>query len=330
MNTFTYLGLEFNKNGRYISAMKNNLSKAKRAAFSITKKAKSLNLSVSCQIHMINTIVKPILLYGCEIFCYENVKMLESFYVQCLKRILCVKNTTPSFMVYAETGCYPIYMDAMKRALCFYIKTQSATNSNLSKMLLSALHKKHSYNLINSNYLSYINSSLIKIGFPVLFNNTNPVTTCSVKQMCTYIKKSTTDSYLHSWHIKMNNSSKAIFYREIKEIYEFEPYLDILQKSKRITLTKFRLSNHYLPVETGSWQNIPREFRTCPICPTKIGNEFHYLFECPSTLSQRKITIPNYFLNNPNIFKMKKLFKVTDKNNLIELTSLIFNILKLF
>ena len=42
VNTFTYLGLEFNKNGRYISAMKNNLSKVKRAAFSITKKPNHL------------------------------------------------------------------------------------------------------------------------------------------------------------------------------------------------------------------------------------------------------------------------------------------------
>ena len=68
VNTFKYLGLEFCKNRRYTSAIKHNLSRARRAAFAIFKKSKDLNLSVSCQIHILNTIVKQILLYGCEIF----------------------------------------------------------------------------------------------------------------------------------------------------------------------------------------------------------------------------------------------------------------------
>ena len=86
---------------------------AQRASFCILKRARQMNLSVSCIIHIINTVVKPILLYGCEIFCFENISDLEAFYIQLLKRILSVKKSTPSFMVYAETVCEPLWVDSV-------------------------------------------------------------------------------------------------------------------------------------------------------------------------------------------------------------------------
>ena len=273
-----YLGFEFNKNKRYITAIKNNLIKGRRASFSIFKKARKLNLSVSCQIYILNTIVKPILLYGCEIFCFENVNMPYVCYVQCLKRILCLKKTTPSYMVFGETGSTPLHVDIMKRALCFYVKLQQPGNTNLASVMLSALHKKHHHGSIESKYLIYIRQSLNSLGLPLLYNYDTPTTTIS-NMTYTNLKRAVSDMYLHNWHTTLNTSHKAIFYKSIKSSHTLEPYLDKLPKSKRIALTRFRLSNHKLPVESGSWHNVPFELRTCPICPPQIGDQFHYLFE---------------------------------------------------
>jgi hypothetical protein len=50
---------------------------------------------------------------------------------------------------------------------------------------------------------------------------------------------------------------------------------------KYLTLSKFRITNHKLPVENGRWKNIARENRICPLCNNgDIGDEFHYLFKC--------------------------------------------------
>ena len=87
---------------RYIQAIKQNIEKANRATYSILRRAKQLQMSVSCQVHIINTVVKPILLYGSEIFCFEKLNGLDSCYVQILKKILQVKKSTPSFMIYGE------------------------------------------------------------------------------------------------------------------------------------------------------------------------------------------------------------------------------------
>ena len=80
VDCFKYLGLTFSKNGKYTKAIKSNLEKGQRAAFSIMKKVKHLQLSVSCTLHLINTVVKPILLYGCEVYCFDNTTSLEKFY----------------------------------------------------------------------------------------------------------------------------------------------------------------------------------------------------------------------------------------------------------
>jgi hypothetical protein len=41
----------------------------------------------------------------------------------------------------------------------------------------------------------------------------------------------------------------------------FENYLNILNDKDNLTLSKFRTTNHKLPVENGGWKNIARENR---------------------------------------------------------------------
>jgi hypothetical protein len=46
--------------------------------------------------------VEPILLYGCAIWGFENLKVLEQVHLMFCKRILKVRSTTPNYMVYGE------------------------------------------------------------------------------------------------------------------------------------------------------------------------------------------------------------------------------------
>ena len=92
-----------------------------------------------------------------------------------------------------------------------------------------------------------------------------------------------------------------------------ENYLNILNdKDNNLTLSKFRTTNHKLPVENGRWKNIARENRICPLCNNgEIGDEFHYLFKCQYFGNQRKI-----YIKKKHLYKSKhnKVQTINDIN----------------
>ena len=52
--------------------------------------------------------VLPVVMYGCEVWGFEKNNILESFCLQFYKILLGLKKSTPTCILYAELGCYPI------------------------------------------------------------------------------------------------------------------------------------------------------------------------------------------------------------------------------
>ena len=46
-------------------------------------------------------------------------------------------------------------------------------------------------------------------------------------------------------------------------------------------MTRFRISAHRLPIETGRYVNIEHNLRLCPICNLhEVGDGYHYFLRC--------------------------------------------------
>ena len=137
------------------------------------------------------------------------------------------------------------------------------------------------------------------------------------------MKESINTQYLYTFKEDLETSIR-IFYRSIKEKFIFEPYLDLLPTNLRVKLTKFRLSNHKLPIEKGRWFNIPRSERICQKCQNNvIGDEHHYLFECPTVEDARSKFVKPYYCKNPSVYKSQSLFSTKNKSNLLGLAKLV-------
>ena len=65
---FTYLGLNFSRTGSFTNAKKVLINNAYKAMYEVLKKGRLHNLSIKSQYDLFDKIVKPILLYGCEIW----------------------------------------------------------------------------------------------------------------------------------------------------------------------------------------------------------------------------------------------------------------------
>ena len=67
-----------------------------------------LNLPIDLQLDLVDKLVTPILLYGSEIWAYENNDIIETLHLRYCKYILSVNKSTTYSMVYGELGRYPL------------------------------------------------------------------------------------------------------------------------------------------------------------------------------------------------------------------------------
>ena len=119
------------------------------------------------------------------------------------------------------------------------------------------------------------------------------------------------------WSSRLNNSSRARFYRAVKPDFGQGKYLEIVNvPSHRKALTKLLTSSHRLRCETGRWERpvLPYENRICLVCLDKIGDEFHFLLECPRHQSLRSRLIGRYHWNRPSMLKLHQLLNSTCTN----------------
>jgi hypothetical protein len=82
------------------------------------------------------------------------------------------------------------------------------------------------------------------------------------------------DQFVQSWQTSLSDSSKALNYRIFKTKFEFEEYFNILNIGDAIRLCRFRTTNHYLPIETGTTVGKPGVQKILLICLINIHN-FH-------------------------------------------------------
>ena len=80
VNEFNYLGILFNRTGNFNKAIKKQAEKATNAMFEVLKRSRTHNLSIECQLQLYNKMVKPILLYGSEIWVLVRIlKVLKKY-----------------------------------------------------------------------------------------------------------------------------------------------------------------------------------------------------------------------------------------------------------
>ena len=100
--------------------------------FSLIKKSGVLNLPIDLQLDLFDKLFTPILLYGSEIWVYENNDIIEKLHLRYCKYVLSVNKSTTSSMVYGELGRYPLNIEYTSRCILFWARIISGPVSKLS------------------------------------------------------------------------------------------------------------------------------------------------------------------------------------------------------
>jgi hypothetical protein len=76
VDSLTYLGIVFKYNRNCFDARKKLVEQSSTSLFAICKKIRNQNIPIDVQLKLFDSLVKPILLYGSEVWGYGNLEIL--------------------------------------------------------------------------------------------------------------------------------------------------------------------------------------------------------------------------------------------------------------
>jgi hypothetical protein len=209
-------------------------------------------------------------------------------------------------MLYGEYGRKPLWLTICLRIICFWARLIMGKSTKLSLCIYRLMY--HDFIQYGTNYkwIMNVRDVFYKLGLNYIWDTQHVRSLNWLKET---VKLRLGDQYLQYWHNEVFQSTKSLTYRLIKENLELEAYFNILSRNNYITFLRFRLSNHFLPIEKGRWSKVPRENRICTLCSLdEIGDEFHYLFICDKFKDERSINLKKFYTIHPNVIKFKQLF----------------------
>jgi hypothetical protein len=293
---YCYLGIVFTSSGLFTEAIKCLYDKAAKTFFLL----RQLNIrdNVKLSLKLFNSLVSPILFYGCEVwapFLFKNLKSdnfqtlsdstyIEKINVKLCKYILGVNKNATNTAVKAELGQFPLCIKALQLSLKYWHRFYTVDPNSLVKKAyiesLMTIHTKH------IGWSSCIHNLLKTLDLEDTWNNQNEESFVNY----IFLKQKMEKLYADKWKDNIKHSTKLKTFANIKTDFKLEQYLLHFPVITRRNFTRIRISSHHLAVEIGRYTKplTPYDNRLCHFCYFDcIEDEQHFLFECPYYASER-------------------------------------------
>ena len=313
---YKYLGFKITPSGEINSGLIDLKDRALKAFMKMkTKLGPRFRKFPLITIKLFDTLIKPILLYASDfwgILKLPKNNPFETLFYSFCKQLLGVQKQTTNIGVLLELGLVPLKLYARKNALKNWnrIAKLKKANSITTLSYFNALVQELSWSM-------HTKLNLSRIGMMEIFITDKQDPNCHVK----FFQRLKDIFYQETFAEIKEPNSKLRTYKHLKTEIGFEGYLNVIPCEKeRVALSKFRLSNHQLMIETGRYMNIEKELRFCPLCPKIIEDEMHFLTICKGLKEHRKTLFHKIneikrdfqYMNNLEKFK----FLLTNKDTI--------------
>ena len=309
VSSYCYLGIIISSTGKFRQATDSLYRKGLGAYFSLRSTIDRRFVDASCLNKLFNTLVKPILLYGCQVWApvlptvnkvlstfskFHNLdhavshiakQQHEQVHLRHLKYLLGINRRAVNATAWGETGSYPIIIEMLKLSTKYFKRVMSLPSTQLVKAAMTEqINLKLSWFVgIESVIKSFNNIDLIERNSSSLLNATVLADSCSPE----FITENLQKQFRDSWGSLVKDSRKLSFYSKVKTEFAWEPYLTHTRSFQdRRATTQIRSSSHHLRIERGRYDKTPPDERTCNYCELNtnqlfIEDENHMLHSCP-------------------------------------------------
>ena len=315
---------------------------------------------VDTMVHLFDHLIKPVLLYGSDVYGYVNLHPKEpkpsddpkaQFFQQVKKkcpvitaylnaedpreklhlkfcrRILQVHSKTVNLGVYGDLGRVPIFLDQAIHAVKYFYHLILSDENRILKSFYRIVEK-----LDNSKLVKFARTMHDIIGISIPFNakhasrNIRCIRKYLYNEFQVYWREMSSTDFAKG----KTGNNKLRSYREYKNIFKTEKYIQLCDPVARKHIAQIRLSAHKLNIESGRYnahnRYIPPAERICNNCTlNKTEDELHFMLECPAYEAQRVVLINHMEAHNVNFatYNVKqKLIWIMSNENLDNLKSL--------
>jgi len=308
--SFKYLGCVLSSSGSYTNCIASLISSARRALFSLKRYINLYSETLpSIQLQLFSSKISPILSYGSEVWGLRKADPIDTFHLAFLKSILGVKASTPNCFVYGELGVFPLIIDRKMRVIKYWLKIIRELEND--KSYVQKVYKE----LINIHILfpnqvtwvSQVKNMLERYGFGYVWRNQMVENEAYFLRI---FKQRIVDVYLQEWSAQVELTSDNRLFKNIKNKFEYESYLDLNNRSFCVAIAKIRLSSHIFYIERGRWgpDRLGIEDRKCNVCNV-LEDEYHCLIACPKFNNECRGLLPDCLINEPSKNKFIEYLK---------------------
>ena len=323
VNKFSYLGIAFTSGGSFKQTQNTLAGQAQKAVFKLNRYLhKFTYITPAHRLELFDKLVSPILNYGSEVWGFAAAPSIERVHLQFCKKLLGVKKTTQNDFIYGELGRTSFQVKRYYNIIKYWTKILISDDNKYINKIYNMLKREAEENQC-VNWCVLLRDLLGSLGLNYVWISQ---TVGDIKFFLALVKQRLNDQFVQNWEGRLNDSSRAIFYRKISN-FEFQPYLNKINMKKFCqSLTKLRVSSHRLAVETGRWNKpvqIPFNDRKCRICSV-LDDEFHFVLECKQFEELRKKYIPRYYRIRPNMVRFVELINNTTENTIRNLSMFVY------
>ena len=287
-NSYCYLGVEISNTGSFAKATNILYKKALRALYSVYSSLdiRSDELNVHLFLKLFDSLVKPVLLYGAEIWgshTNSEKSVINKFTNKFYRTLLGVPRNSSNAGTHAELGRIPIQINVQQSMLKYWFRIISLPHSRLASHCYWTIVSSKTE---NDPWLNSIKNIIHSSGQYYLWDDQKSLASKdrAALRMCeSYVARTLQDISLQQSFEKISKETKLYLLNNCKNQNKRSNYLNLLaSRNKRSLFSKLRLGTLALEVETNRKYNIPRAERYCKICNTgMVENEIHFIFNCP-------------------------------------------------
>lgn len=304
---FLYLGILFHERDSIQPSVVRNLDKGRKAMYAMVRRCYALGIhNVHLKCHLFDNLVKPILSYGCEIWCplllhkhgiatssKGAASQMEQLHLCFLYQCLGVRRSTPTLPLLYELQREPLAVGWLKQAVRFWNKVHARRPSDLTKRAMQESCSMAAAG--NKVCWAYCFQKCLGAGGNAPVSTSIDENDAASYMIDDWLRRSS-HTLMHEGQVEREVRSvpdhehrgfKILTYFKWFATVGGEPrqrkwWFYLHDREHICTMAQFRLGSHWLDIEIRRFRDrTSRSLRVCRCCTEGVREDEMHILTCP-------------------------------------------------